>query len=360
MSYKIIFILITFLLVNACSYVPKLDQVIPDRRTEYKKSETLPDLEVPPDLTADAQQDALDIPDEQATTMSEFERRKNSRSGADIDTSKVDPLSGEQWLVVKGSAAEIWPRLREFWTKKGFAIDLDDVELGVFETKWLETNNKGISEIRDKFRLFTESGGTPDTTILYLSNERQERTASESGNTAWIDIEKDPEYEKQIISDLNLYFYGDNAPAGTSSLTASESTRPTTAAIAEATRPKAEMLDLGKDKVYLALPDEFTMAWKLAEQAITKAGMFIENNDRSKGLYYILYYEQQKEDKSLLSKLKFWGNKEPKGKEYQISLTGVGDKTELVVLDDKGEWIPKDDATKILTYIRAQYNIASR
>ena len=360
MPYKIIFIMVFFLLANACSYVPKLDEVIPDRRTEYKKSETMPDLEVPPDLTVDAQQDALDIPDEEATTLSEFERRKNSRVAAGIDTSKVDPLADEQWLVVQGSATEIWPKLREFWTKKGFAIDLDDTELGVLETKWLETSNQGISVYRDKFRLFTESGGTQGTTVIYITNERQERIASKSDKTAWVDIDKDQEYEKQIISDMNLYFYGDNAPTGTTSLTASGTSTTTTAAIANATRPKAEMLDLGEDKVYLALPDEFTMAWKLAEQAITKAGMFIESNDRSKGLYYILYYEQQEDEKSLLSKLKFWGDEEPEGKEYQISLTGVGDKTELVVLDNKGKWIPKTDATKILTYIRTQYNVATR
>ena len=360
MPYKMIFIMVVFLFANACSYVPKLDEVIPDRRTEYKKSETMPDLEVPPDLTVDAQQDALDIPNEEATTLSEFERRKNSRVAAGIDTSKVDPLADEQWLVVQGSATEIWPKLREFWTKKGFAIDLDDTELGVLETKWLETSNQGISVYRDKFRLFTESGGTQGTTVIYITNERQERIASKSDKTAWVDIDKDQEYEKQIISDMNLYFYGDNAPTGTTSLTASGTSTTTTAAIANATRPKAEMLDLGEDKVYLALPDEFTMAWKLAEQAITKAGMFIESNDRSKGLYYILYYEQQEDEKSLLSKLKFWGDEEPEGKEYQISLTGVGDKTELVVLDNKGKWIPKTDATKILTYIRTQYNVATR
>ena len=360
MPNRIILILIVLLFANACAYVPKLDEVIPDRRTEYKKSETLPDLEVPPDLTADAQQDSLDIPDEEATTLSEFERRKNSRTAVGVDTSGVNPQADEQWLVVQGNTADVWPRLREFWTKKGFTIDLDDSELGVLETNWLETNNQGISVYRDKFRLFTETGGTSGTTIIYLTNERQERIASESDTTAWTDIEKDPGYEKQIVNDLNLYFYGENVPAGTSSLSATGTSTSTSAAIANATRPKAEMLDLGEDKVYLALPDEFTMAWKLAEQAITKAGLFIESNDRSKGLYYVLYYEQQGEDKSLLSKLKFWGDDEPEGTEYQISLTGVGDKTELVVLDNKGEWIPKDDATRILTYIRTQYNVASR
>jgi outer membrane protein assembly factor BamC len=360
MPNRIIYILIMLLFTNACAIVPKLDEVIPDRRTEYKKSEALPDLEVPPDLTVDSLNDPLDIPNEEATTLSEYERRKNLRTRGGVDIGGVDPLKDEQWLAVQGSTAEIWPKLREFWTNKGFTLELDDADLGVVETNWLETSNQGISVFRDKFSLFTEAGGTTGTTIIYLTNVRQERIASEDETTAWIDIEKDPEFEKQVINDMNLFFYGANAPAGTSSLTVSGSTsRPTTARIANALRPRAEMLDLGQDKVYLALPDEFTLAWKLAEQAIIKAGMFIENNDRSKGLYYVLYYNQQAEEEGLLSKLKFWGDDDT-GKEYQISLTGVGDKTELVVLDNKGEWVPKEDATKILTYIQAQYNVAAR
>ncbi|MBM2829731.1 MAG: nlpB [Gammaproteobacteria bacterium] len=121
------------------------------------------------------------------------------------------------------------------------------------------------------------------------------------------------------------------------------------------------MLSLGDNKVYLSLPEEFTQAWSLTEDALLKAGFFIENQDRSKGLYHVLFYENTEEKKGLLSKLKFWKDDESEGREFQINLTGVGDKTELVVLDEKGEWAASQDATKILTLLQAQYNsIAAR
>ena len=68
-------------------------------------------------------------------------------------------------------------------------------------------------------------------------------------------------------------------------------------------------------------------------------------------------YSGQKTDekkKGLLSKLKFWGDKEEKA--YQVSLTGVGKKTELVVLNENGDWANQDEATLILTLLQEQYN----
>jgi len=97
------------------------------------------------------------------------------------------------------------------------------------------------------------------------------------------------------------------------------------------------MLNLGEDKVYLSLPEEFNRAWGLTETAILDAGMFIDNKDRTKGLYYVTYNgaAEEPKKKGMLSKLKFWGHKdEPKA--YQISLTGVGDKTAAKLLVDFG------------------------
>jgi outer membrane protein assembly factor BamC len=367
MLNRIISVFILLLTINGCSYVPTLDDVIPDRRTEYRKSQALPDLEVPPDLTTEALQDPLVIPNEEVTTLSEYERRRSTRGTTGVvGAAGVDILVDEQWLLVQGNVAGIWPELREFWIKKGYTLDLDDPELGVMETGWLETGSDGITVFRDKFSLFTEAGNAPDTTIIFIKGEKQEKIAS-SENDEWISIGESTELEKQMVSELNLFFYGGEAPAGASSLTVAASSGTAGAASTAAAaapsitgKPRAEMLNLGDDKVYLSLPHEFTRAWTLTEDAILKTGMFIENNDRDKGIYYVLYFDQQQEEEGMLSKLKFWKDDEPQGQEYQLSLTGVGDKTELVVLDNKGDWADRQQASKILTYIQVQYNNAIR
>jgi hypothetical protein len=55
--------LLSVVMLGGCSkLIPKFDEVLPDKRTQYKKSKTLPDLEIPPDLSVDAIQDIMAIP----------------------------------------------------------------------------------------------------------------------------------------------------------------------------------------------------------------------------------------------------------------------------------------------------------
>ncbi|MGH8120872.1 MAG: outer membrane protein assembly factor BamC [Gammaproteobacteria bacterium] len=353
-----ILLILMLLLVAACDYMPRLDEVIPDRRTEYKKSEAMPDLEVPPDLTVNADTDPMTIPKEEATTLSEFESRKKMRQGG---AGAPVALGDEQWLTVQGGTAEIWPKLQEFWSAKGYTLDLDDQELGVLETHWLEAEQEGMTASRTKFSIFAEPGTAPGSTVLFLTSHRQEKIAAQGEEANWVDIEGNIELEKQMIGELNLHFYGNKPPSESASVAraAESATARTTSSKPVPSKPRAEVLNLGEDKVYLSLPEEFNRAWTMIETAILDAGMFIDNKDRAKGLYYVTYngVAEEPEKKGLLSKLKFWGDKE-EPKAYQISLTGVGDKTELVVLSEKGDWAQQEEATRILTLLQGQYNSA--
>jgi uncharacterized lipoprotein len=52
--------------------------------------------------------------------------------------------------------------------------------------------------------------------------------------------------------------------------------------------------------------------------------------------------------------LKFWDRK---GNEiHQLSLTGVGDKTEVVVLDKDGKWETSDEAGQLLSRLHDEIN----
>jgi outer membrane protein assembly factor BamC len=357
-------LLLFFLLLNtACDYIPKLDEVIPDRRTEYKKSEVMPDLEVPPDLTVNTDTDPLVIPNEEATTLTQYENQKRMRHGG------AGALTGgqgnEQWLSVQGSVEDIWPKLHEFLEAKGYSLDLDDKDLGVIETQWHETEQEGLASSRVKLSIFAEAGTIPDSTVLYLDSQKQEKVAGKDGKGDWVDIENNVEFEKQMIGELNLQFYGKQGPAGTSSLAKAADTSPpgiTSTNKNPGRRARAELQSLGDNKVFLSLPEEFNRAWSLTESAILDAGMFIDNKDRIKGLYYVTYGGQEGEQKKsgLFSKLKFWGKKKQETRAYQISLTGVGEKTELVVLNEKGDWVTQEEATRILTLLQGQYNSSAR
>ncbi len=335
-----------------------LGDVMPDNRTKYQRSQSLPDLEVPPDLTSEALNDPLVIPDEEdANTLSEFERRKQMRQGGQMSDAEMAMLDNadEKWLSVQGTTFTIWPQLREFWLAKGFEIDLDDAELGVLETQFREVSIDGLVVYREKFKIFSEEGGTPGNLILFISNEREEHITLSDGNAEWIGQESNEEDVKELVSELNVHFYGESTAASSSSAGSGQTFSP------QAPVAMAEILNAGEGKEYLTIPDEFSRAWRNMEDAISQSGMYIENKDVEKGIYFVIYYAAPGEEKkSLMDKLKFWGDDDEDGKVFHISLTGVGDKTEVVVLDEEDQWIASLDTNRILSMLQSQYNRLSR
>lgn len=356
---KIIYLLL-IITVTACDYVPTLDDVLPDNRREYKKSEALPDLEVPPDLTTEALEDPMVIPDEQITTLSEFEQQKERRrySAARGDTSLTGGSEDEQWITVPGNNEEIWPMLKEFWIERGFSVDLDDAELGVFETLWRESVSDGISSYRNKFKIYAEPSGSPDNTVLFLSSEREEKTIDQDEGEVWAAVDRDIELEKEIIKELNTHFYGSVISSEEKPLTTSGDNTGTRTRARE--RKLASIENLDDEKIFLSLPDEFTQAWTHTEDALTQAGIVIENQEKEKGLYHIIYFPAESLEEGWLDKLKFWKGDDEGGEKYQVSLTGVGDKTELVLLDEEGKWLESEKASRVLAVLQVQYNRLNR
>ncbi len=349
---RLFIIFILTLATVSCSYMPKMDNILPDKSTEYKKSESLPDLEVPPDLTAEAVNDSMSIPNEGAR-KSEYEKRRRGGSASQAGPSTPVPDSDEQWVSVRGNNRNIWPRLRAYMTEQGYSMDLDDAELGVLETEWSDPHLEDGFSYRDKFKIFSEPGAEQSLTVLFITNQRQVLAKRQDGSDSWSDKEKSIVAEKKLAGDLNLFFNG--------SREAIVSAGPATGGdVQQNTAPRKQSLvqSAGDGKDYLAIPEEFTRAWRNTEIALERAGLPIESKDQGKGIYNIIYFDARAgEKKGWISKLKFWGgNDAPDGVPYQISLTGVGDKTELVILNAEGEWATDNDALQIMAIIQNHLN----
>ena len=327
-----------------CSSLPSLGDVLPDKQNDYQKSRDLPALEVPPDLTITQGEYAAVLPsDQEANTLSEFERQRAAGTRKSLGGAVLGggESNGEQWLALQGNTADIWSELGQFWLDKGYALDINDVELGVLETDWKE--DKGA---RNKFKIFAEPGQSGDT-IVFLSSERQE-----SLEGTWLESAPDADLEKKTIRKLSLHFYGTEFEDTGSAATAANKS-----SLSKPVKPTAEILGLGEGKSYLAVPQEFTRAWRDTELVLERAGYIVQEKKQERGMYKFLYFKPGVEkEKGLLDKLKFWGGDEDEGMSYQLSLTGVGAKTEIIVMDAEGEWETGEDAGEILAKLKDLYN----
>jgi outer membrane protein assembly factor BamC len=361
--------------LSGCSkLVPKLDEVLPDNRKDYKKAQTLPDLEVPPDLSSEAIKDRMAIPEggKTAKYSTYQERRAERQKVAEVEksnTAAVRVLENEHVLSIAGAPVQVWPKLRDFWATQGYKLELDDVDLGVIETGWSEDKAK-LS--RDKFKLFAEAGAEAGTTVLYLSHEGQELTPK-GESLEWQRKPRDVDAERQMVDSLQTYLAGQGTSVvsqsspGDGAATAAAAAPEAPAAAAEAAdsgaaaatpaaltgEHHADIVTVGGGKTYLSLAEEFPTAWKSTGAALEQVGVQIKDSDKGRGVYIVKVTGAGGETGGL-SKLKFWSR--DGAKELQVSLTGVGPKTEVVVLDRDGRWETGEAAATLLKKLHTALN----
>ena len=113
----------------------------------------------------------------------------------------------------------------------------------------------------------------------------------------------------------------------------------------------------GQNKVeYLELPDSFDRAWRRVGIALDYIGFTVEDQDRSKGEYFVRYNDPDAEQKrSGLAKLAFWRDDKPEAQQYRIQVTEAKpDGSQVHVLDDTGNVLTNSTSARILTLLRDQ------
>ena len=336
--------------LTSCAYMPDIGKILPDKKSEYKKSESMPDLEIPPDLTADAINDSMNIPNEAPVTLSRYRNPRTPGSpGVSIGTTEAD----EQLLSLSIPVNLLWPDLIEFVESKNYTVELEDSELGVLETGWSQADEQTGLQYRYKYRIFAEPGATADASVLIISQERQTRL---DDNSDWLDQDKDTGLERQFAADLSL-FIGPGEPVA----------EPATAVVSgadagTAARPGPGMdlrvVDAGEGKMYLSIPEAFELAWKNTGVALRNSGLQIVGGDADEGFYLVTGgAPQSREKKGFFSRLAFWKGDGNADASWQINLTGVGNRTELIVVNEDDEWEATDDAARILALIRDRYPV---
>ncbi len=352
-------IFIVLMLVGCSKIVPKLDEVLPDRRTEYKKSKSLPDLEVPPDLTTDAIQDRMAIPKAGETaSFSTFQERaaerKRDQELERSESSAIKLLENETVLAAEGVTVQIWPQLRSFFDGLGYTLELDDEELGVIETAWNENQEELV---RDKFKVFAEPGQEPGTTLLYVSH-RGEELVPQGDKLVWQARTRDAALERRVVERIEATLNGGTGDTRAAPAPSRTAERAPTAAPAssgsDGGSQRSELISAGGGKVYLALAEQFNDAWSVVGQALSRTGAEVDQEDRNRGIFIVrIPGGPAKKKQGVFSKLKFWGDD---AHQLQLSLTGVGDKTEIVALNRDGQWETSDSSVQFLTRLNQELN----
>jgi outer membrane protein assembly factor BamC len=377
---KLVLFSLTLSLLVACSGVPQIGEMLPDRKVEYKKSKAAErNLEVPPDLSSSSISDDLVIPGSMglgSATYSDFANRGSMTANSGISGSVIPELedikvqrNGDQrWLVIKASPDDVWNRVIDFWQENGILMEEQDPSVGVMVTSWIENRADIKSDFitdavrkifdsayaaatRDQYRVRIERGSEEGAIELFLTHRgmQEELVSSSAGGSeraVWIPRETDHGLEAEMLRRLMVHL-------GVADQRASKSlARKGPAASARS------LLNRGSGQVSLSVKEEFNRAWRLTGVALDRVGFAVEDRSRSEGVYYVRYNDpmRENEDPGLLSKLVFWKDDKNIDKEnrYQVKLNSDGDTTQIVVMNEAGARDNSPTAVRILTLLHEQ------
>jgi outer membrane protein assembly factor BamC len=328
-----------------CDSIPFINNT-----SDYKAANRTKPLEVPPDLTASPVSDAYSIPG--STSFSTYSQAQENQEAAvekvlaSPEGVRLEKAGAQRWLVVNAPVEKIWPVIRDFWTDMGFAVRVENAQLGVMETEWIDSEaikkddsgnmgdkfDKWLDKLsgfadKKKFRTRLDRGNEANTTEIYMTHRSVSGAPDDGKNRVQTqlgeidtgyklgaktatemdarDIELDDELLRRLMVKLGV------------------EEQKSKSIIAEGvTLKRAEVVKEADGSATLVLVDAFDRAWRRVGLALDRVGFVIEDKDRSNGIFFVRYADVDIDDtpakkKGLFETLKFWGNDDKKSAEAE-------------------------------------------
>ena len=354
-----------------------------DSKVDYKSAGTLPNLEVPPDLTAPARDTRFVVPEtgKSSATFSGYqaERKEQTRAGntavlPQVERMHIERAGAERWLVVQDQIPEkLWPLVKDFWQENGFLIKTEAPEAGVMETDWAENRANipegGIRSLlgkfadqvystaeRDKFR--TRLDRTPDGkgTEIYISHRGMKEVyttprdvAGTTGQTMWQPRESDPGLEAEFLRRVMVRLGAQE-----------EKAKQLAAGGGAPLQSRAELKKGGDGNELLKVYEPFDRAWRRVGLALDRVGFTVEDRDRQKGLYFVRYADPEAEmdkkdrDRGFFSRLFSSDDSKTKAEHFRVEVKQDPEGSLVNVLNKDGGTEGSRTAQRILSLLLEQ------
>jgi len=366
-------IALAFTSLAGCSAVSNM---LEGDRIDYKSAEKAkgPRLEVPPDLTQLQRDNRYAIPEANkgVATASGYNLEQKTRPTTELAVApaakgdiRIERDGTQRWLVVGKTPEELWPQLKDFWQDSGFLINVESPDTGVMETDWAENRAKIPQDFvrntlgkvfdslystgeRDKFRTRLERGPNGSTEI-FISHRGAEEvlTGSAKETSVWTARPSDPGLEAEFLSRLMVR------------LGAEESKAKAAVANAPTLQARSKLLKAASGSS-VQVDESFDRAWRRVGLALDRVGFTVEDRDRSQGLYFVRYVDQNqdakdKESAGFFSKLfSSSKDKDKTAARYRIVVKGSGDTSNIIVQNNDGKQEVSQTADKILGLLNDQ------
>ena len=385
-SYKATPVALAVLLLAGCS---SLDGMFSTDKVDYRgQAKQTGGLDVPPDLTQLAKDNRSQVQGG-VISASALQQSGTAAKAAALPTAsntvalnaagdvRIERNGSERWVRTSMPPEQVWPLMRAFWQERGFELVKESAETGVMETNWNENRAKLPQDIirstigkvfdglystgeRDMYRSRVErvtgAGNTGGSEIFISHKGMQEvYVTTQRDQTAWQNRPNDPMLEAEMLSRLMLKL-GAKDEAAKAALLATNETKPAAAPNAvgrvdpSAPRVARSLADVPDS---LTVAEGFERAWRRVGQSLDRHGFTIEDRDRTQGLFFLRYADPTqagKEEPNFFQRL-FSKDAAPAQVRYRVKVASVGERSTVIVLDDKGQQQTGDIGKRILNLL---------
>ena len=381
-SYKATPVALAVLLLAGCS---SLDGMFSTDKVDYRgQARQTGGLDVPPDLTQLAKDNRSQVQGG-VISASALQQGGAAAKAAALPTVgntvalnaagdvRLERNGSERWVRTSMPPDQVWPLMRAFWQERGFELVKESAETGVMETNWNENRAKLPQDIirstigkvfdglystgeRDMYRSRVErlpAGGSE----IFISHKGMQEvyTTGQRDQTAWQNRPNDPMLEAEMLSRLMLKLGAKDEDAKAAVL-AANAPKPAVAANAVGmTDPAAPRVarSLADVPDSLTVGEGFERAWRRVGQSLDRHGFTIEDRDRTQGLFFLRYADPSqagKEEPNFFQRL-FSKDAAPAQVRYRVKVSSAGERSTVMVLDDKGQQQTGEIGKRILNLL---------
>ncbi len=321
--------------VSGCGTFSALDSVVPDNTQEYRRADTMPPLDVPPDLSTARINDDIVGVQASSATYSEFEQASKNPLATkyNIIADKKPSLAGEgdnRRLIIPGEKDQVWEAVLDFWAQKNIGVARKDSRISLMDTEPTADDYA--------YRVRLERDTTPNAVAIYISGTGADDNAQKN---------------EAMLRQAAEYFGG------------LQQQREALIKQQRQTQPQIQtvnvlLLDEANGQQALLVEQDYTDVWSRVGRVLDSKGFAVEDRDRSRGLYFVRYIdpfnEAEKEDEGWFSSLAFWKDDVEKspGEYYYIKLISDAENTKVIVLDAEEIRTSSDTAKRLLGLIQEQ------
>jgi len=266
--------------LNGCSWLFGREGMFPDRSNDYLKADSLPPMQVPPDVDRRVLGQLYVVPEINKAAFEypeEFVAPRPQALSANVHNEKVkiQRLGDRRWIYINTTPSEVWPRVRNFLNSAGLAVEKTDAEKGIIETAWLQYRDQ--PNFRHKFLFRIEQGVQPDSTEIHVVHINSDLNTPQPANVSWPDRSVDDERENTIVQELarNL---ADEVSAGSASLLAQTIGGDSKIVIESRDREPIMRMELS-----------MVRAWATLSVALQQEGFRVIEDDVNARIFYVDY-----------------------------------------------------------------------